>query len=52
MPLLARLAAERSMPLRQLADAAAILTELEADPAPMNAGKKLISLVQGAPAAG
>ena len=46
--LIARLAAERSMPLRQLADAAAILAELEADPAPMNAGKKLVSIVQEA----
>ena len=48
--LLARLAAERSMPLRQLADVAAMLVELEADTAPMNAGKKLVSLVEGAPA--
>jgi hypothetical protein len=39
--LLARLADERSMPLRQLADVAAILAELEADPAPMAGGKKL-----------
>jgi hypothetical protein len=46
--LLARLAAERSMPLRQLADVAAILAELEADPAPTVAGKKLISLMQAA----
>lgn len=44
--LLARLAAERSVPLRQLADVAAILAELEADPAPMNAGKKLVSMVR------
>ena len=43
--LLARLASERAMPLRQLADVAAILAELEADPAPMAAGKMLISLV-------
>ena len=43
--LLARLASERAMPLRQLADVAAILAELEADPAPAVAGKKLVSLV-------
>lgn len=36
------------MPLRQLADVAAILAELEADPA-IAAGKKLVSLVEGAP---
>ena len=47
--LLARLAAERSMPLRQLVDVAAILAELEADPA-MSAGGKLLSLVKEAPA--
>ena len=47
--LLARLAAERSMPLRQLVDLAAILAELEADPA-MSAGGKLLSLVNEAPA--
>jgi hypothetical protein len=46
--LLARLLAERSMPLRQLADVAAILAELEADPAPAVAGRRLISLVQSA----
>jgi hypothetical protein len=46
--LLGRLATERSMPLRQLVDVAAILAELEADHA-MKAGKKLVSLVQGAP---
>jgi hypothetical protein len=45
--LLARLASERSMPLRQVADFAAILAALEADPAPLIAGKKLVSLVAG-----
>jgi hypothetical protein len=42
--LLTRLAEEGRMPLRQLADVAALLAELEADPAPRNAGKQLISL--------
>lgn len=46
--LLARLATERVMPLRQLVDAAALLAELEGDPA-MSAGRKLVSLVQAAP---
>jgi hypothetical protein len=46
--LLARLATGRAMPLRQLGDVAALLAELEADPAPSVAGKKLISLVQAA----
>jgi hypothetical protein len=46
--LLARLATERAMPLGQLVEVAAILAELEGDPA-MSPGKKLISLVQGAP---
>jgi hypothetical protein len=46
--LLARLASERSMPLRQLTDFAAILAELEADPAPTAAGKRLVSLVDRA----
>ena len=46
--LTARLATERSMPLRQLADVAAVLAELEADPAPAVAGRRLISLVQSA----
>jgi ketosteroid isomerase-like protein len=45
--LLARLASERAMPLRQLADVAAILAELETDPAPRGGGKMLISLVGG-----
>jgi hypothetical protein len=45
--LLARLASERSMPLRQLADVAAILGELECDPA-LSAGEKLLSLVGAA----
>src|SRR5689334_18782808 len=43
--LLARLAEERAMPLRQLADVAAFLAQLEADPAPQTARKKLVSLV-------
>ena len=46
--LLARLASERAMPLRQLVDVAAILANLEADPA-MGAAKKLLSLVRSAP---
>jgi hypothetical protein len=45
--LLARLATERAMPLRQLVDVAAILVELEGDPA-MSAAPKLMSLVQRA----
>jgi hypothetical protein len=45
--LLARLATERALPLLQLADVAAILAELEADPA-MTAGRKLVSLVRAA----
>jgi hypothetical protein len=36
------------MPLRQLADVAALLANLEADPAPAVAGKELISLMQRA----
>lgn len=46
--LLGRLATERGMPLRRLAEVAAILADLEGDPR-MNPGQKLISLVQGAP---
>jgi hypothetical protein len=46
--LLARLASERPVPLRQLADVAALLAELEADPAPSVAGKQLVSVVQRA----
>ena len=46
--LLARLASERAMPLRQLGDIAAYLAALEADPAPMVAGKKLVSMVGAA----
>jgi hypothetical protein len=42
--LLAALAAERDMPLGELAEVAAILAQLEADPA-MQGGKKLVSLV-------
>jgi hypothetical protein len=47
--LLGRLACERAMPLRQLADVAGILAELEADPA-ISGAPKLLSLVLGAPA--
>jgi hypothetical protein len=43
--LLARVASERAMSLRQLTDVAALLAELEADPAPTNAGKTLVRLV-------
>jgi hypothetical protein len=46
--LLARLATERAMPLRHLVDVAAILAELEGDPA-MSARNKLTSFVEGAP---
>jgi hypothetical protein len=46
--LIAPLAEERPMLLRQLAEIAAMLAELEADPAPRNVGKKLVSLVQEA----
>jgi hypothetical protein len=46
--LLGRLAPERAMPLRQLADVAAILAELEADPA-ISGAPRLLSLVQSAP---
>ena len=46
--LLARLATERAMPLRQLGDLAAILAELEGDPA-MGAAEKLAALVRAAP---
>ena len=49
--LLAPLATERTMPLRQLVDVATILAKLEADPAPMAAGKELVSLLERAPAA-
>jgi hypothetical protein len=44
--LLARLAEERAMPLRRLADVASILAELEADPTPTVAGRKLVSVIQ------
>lgn len=43
--LLGRLAAERAMALQELADVAAILAELEADPAPRIAGKKLVASI-------
>lgn len=45
--LLGRLASERAMPLRQLADVAAILAELEADPA-ISGAPRLLPLVQRA----
>ena len=45
--LLARLASERPMPLRQLVDVAATLAELEGDPA-MSGTKNLRSLVEQA----
>jgi hypothetical protein len=38
------------MPLGQLVDVAAILAELEGDPA-MSAGERLVAIVQGAPPA-
>jgi len=43
---LERLASERAMPLRQLAEVAGLLAELEGDPTPAVAGKKLVSVVQ------
>ena len=43
--LLARLSEERAMPLRQLADVASTLAELEAHPAPGLAGKSLLAFV-------
>ena len=46
--LLARLAEERVMPLRRLAEVAASLANLEGDPAPGDAGKRLVNLVQDA----
>ena len=46
--LLARLATERAMPLRQLAKVAAIVAELEGDPA-MGTAEKLAALVRAAP---
>src|SRR5262245_52222367 len=46
--LLARLASEREVPLRQLADVAAFLAELEASAAPLAASKALVSLVESA----
>ena len=49
--LLARLAEERAMPLRQLADVAAMLAEVEADPAMAGGGWKLLSLIEQAPPA-
>jgi hypothetical protein len=46
--LLARLATERAFALRRLADVAAILAELECDPA-MSAREQLLRLVREAP---
>jgi hypothetical protein len=46
--LLARLAVERAVALRRLADVAAILAELEGDPA-MSARERLLRLVREAP---
>ena len=46
--LLGRLASERVIPLRQLVDVAAILAELEADPA-FTAGERLLRLIEAAP---
>jgi hypothetical protein len=46
--LLGRLASERAMPLRQLEDVAAILAELESDPA-ISRAPKLLLLIQDAP---
>ena len=46
--LLARLATERAMPLCQLSEVAAIVAELEDDPA-MGAAEKLAALVRAAP---
>ncbi len=46
--LLARLAAERVVALRRLVDVAAILAELEGDPA-MSARERLLQLVRDAP---
>lgn len=47
--LLARLAEERAIPLCQLADVAAILAELGADPTPAQSGYRLVSLVKAPP---
>ena len=44
--LLARIAEERAAPLRQLAELAATLAELEADPRGWTRKKKLVSLVR------
>jgi hypothetical protein len=49
--LLARLASERVMPLRQLVEVASILAELEADPA-ISGAPRLLSLIQDTPQAG
>jgi hypothetical protein len=42
--LLARVAAEQAIPLRQLADLASDLAELEADPALLKSGTRLLSM--------
>jgi hypothetical protein len=44
--LIARLASERALPLRRVADMASFLAELEASPAPMLAGKSLVGLME------
>lgn len=46
--LIARLATERAMPLSQLVYVAALLAALEADSAPRDAGKKLVSVIERA----
>jgi hypothetical protein len=46
--LLARLASERALPLRQLVDVAALLAELEGDPA-FTARRRLLRLIREAP---
>jgi hypothetical protein len=49
--LVARLAEERTMPLRQLAEVASFLADLEASPVPIASSKALVSLVEAAPSA-
>jgi hypothetical protein len=49
--LLARLAEERALPLRRLADVAGFLADLEASPVPIASSKALVSLVEGKPSA-
>ena len=43
--LLARLADEQAMPLGRLADVAALLAELEADPSPKVAARRLVTSI-------